>query len=221
MTEQAAEYQTSEYTEFQDVVQSTDQSPEIGELAGALAKAQGEMTGAKKASDNPFFKSKYADLGEVWDACRGPLSTHNLAVIQTTASDNQSVTIITTLAHSSGQWVRGRITMYPTKCDAQGFGSAITYGRRYGLSAITGVAQVDDDGEAAMGRSGGKVSPSKTSPKFVKEFVSQTLSCLENGDEHGLNELWSELNTDEKAVMWGKFNSQQRSTMKQLMGGGA
>src|SRR4029079_18582964 len=101
-----------------------------------LSKAQGEMSGAKADSENPFFKSSYADLASVWDAIRAPFAKNGLAVIQTTGMNPDGVIIITTLAHSSGQFVRGRITIRPTKNDPQAVGSAITYGRRYGLAAI-------------------------------------------------------------------------------------
>ncbi len=128
------------------------QSPEINKLAEALAKAQAEITGALKESANPFFKSKYADLAAVWDACRTPLSKNGLSVIQTTGRDEFGIYIETTLAHASGQWIKGQLPVQPVKNDPQGYGSAITYMRRYGLAAITGVAQVDDDGHAANGK---------------------------------------------------------------------
>jgi hypothetical protein len=132
----------------------SEQSEQINELAGALAKAQGKITGALKDSANPFFKSKYADLASVWDACRGALSENGLAVVQLTESDDSGVYVITTLAHSSGQWMRSRLRLTPKDSTPQGMGSAITYGRRYALAAMVGVAQVDDDGNAASGRQG-------------------------------------------------------------------
>lgn len=128
------------------------QSESIAKLAEALSKAQGKIKGAAKDTANPFFKSKYADLASVWDACRDQLSAHGLSVIQTTEDGLEYVTIITTLSHSSGEWIRGRLTMKPVKNDPQGVGSAITYARRYALAAIVGVAPEDDDGEAASGR---------------------------------------------------------------------
>jgi hypothetical protein len=130
----------------------SEQSEQIGELAAALAIAQGKITGALKDSANPFFKSKYADLANVWDACRGPLSENGIAVIQTTEPDERGVLVVTTLAHKSGQWMRGKLLMIPKDTTPQGVGSAITYGRRYALAAVVGVAQVDDDGNAASGR---------------------------------------------------------------------
>jgi hypothetical protein len=130
----------------------SEQSQEIGKLAAALAKAQGRITGALKDASNPFFKSKYADLANTWDACRAALSENELAVIQVPESDDSGVYVITTLAHSSGEWVRSRLRLHPKDDSPQAMGSAITYGRRYALAAAVGVAQIDDDGNAASGR---------------------------------------------------------------------
>lgn len=138
----------------------SEQSEQINELAAALAKAQGKITGALKDSANPFFKSKYADLASVWDACRAALSENGLAVIQLTESDDSGVFVTTSLAHSSGQWIRSKLRLTPKDSSPQGMGSAITYGRRYALAAMVGVAQVDDDGNAASGQAGvGIVDP--------------------------------------------------------------
>jgi len=127
-------------------------SESINELAAALAKAQGVMGGALKDSANPFFKSKYADLESVWNACRKALSDNGLSVVQTTSGVEGGVSVTTMLAHSSGQWVRDTLPLYPKDNSPQGMGSAITYGRRYALAAMVGVFQTDDDAEAAHGR---------------------------------------------------------------------
>lgn len=129
-------------------------SPAINELAGALAKAQGVMKNALKDSDNPFFKSKYADLASVAEACMGPLSQNGIAVIQGPETEtNGNITVTTMLCHSSGQWVSSSLTMKPVKTDPQGMGSCITYARRYALASMCGVAPEDDDGNAASGKS--------------------------------------------------------------------
>lgn len=129
-------------------------SEEIGELAKALACMQGAMENAKKTCDNPFFKSKYADLATVWDVCREPLTKNGLSVVQMPGAVDEkgNVEIATMLLHSSGQWIRSTMSIKATKVDAQGIGSAITYGRRYALAAMVGLAQEDDDGESAVGR---------------------------------------------------------------------
>lgn len=157
-------------------------SAEIGELASALAMAQGEITGALKDSKNPFFKSSYADLASCWDACRGPLSKNGLAVIQTTQEYPDGVKVLTTLAHKSGQWIRGELPMKPTKNDPQGIGSCLTYARRYALAGIVGLAQIDDDANAASGKDN-KVDPKgdaykQADQKLRDEYVKRVKDAL-------------------------------------------
>lgn len=129
-----------------------NQSQEINELASALSKAQTEMQSAIKDSNNPFYKSKYADLSSVWEVCRPVLGKNGLCVMQCTEYMNDKFIMVTMLAHSSGQWIKSYLPLNPAKNDSQGVGSAITYMRRYGLSALVGVVSdddIDDDGEAA------------------------------------------------------------------------
>lgn len=137
----------------------------INELAAALAKAQGKITGALKDSANPFFKSKYADLASCWDACRAPLSDNGLSVIQMAETmDSGALRLVTTLAHESGQWMRGEFWVTPKDDTPQALGSALTYARRYALTALVGIAQVDDDGNAGSGRSNGNAYPEPHTP---------------------------------------------------------
>ena len=130
------------------------QSETIGALAAALSKAQADITGALKDSSNPFFKSKYADLASCWDACRKQLAANNLAVIQTIYVHWESgqTMLATTLVHSSGEWIRSDLPVLAKDLSPQAQGSGITYARRYALAAIVGLAQIDDDAEAAQGR---------------------------------------------------------------------
>lgn len=128
-------------------------SQEIGSLAGALAKAQGEMNAAPKTAKNPFFKSRYSDLSTVWSSIRKPLAKNNLAIVQSVFCDEGQMVLTTRLVHSSGQWAVSHYPVVPQKRDPQGYGSALTYARRYALSAMVGVVcEEDDDGEAAMSR---------------------------------------------------------------------
>ena len=119
-------------------------SENINELATALAKAQGEMKNAGKTSDNPFFKSKYADLAEILNAVREPLSKYGLSISQLydgMGVPDKTITVTTLLMHSSGQYISNSANYPVAKADIQGVGSAITYARRY--------SQEDDDGNAA------------------------------------------------------------------------
>lgn len=155
-------------------------SEQINELAAALAKAQGQIEGAKKSSSNPFFKSKYADLAECWNTCREALTANGISVIQMPEEINENgrLNITTMLAHSSGQYISSTLTMTVTKLDPQAIGSAITYGRRYALAAMVGLAQEDDDGEKAMERSKDK--------KSVESPINIT-SVSENGSVRFIN----------------------------------
>jgi len=161
-----SEEKEAEYTVETNTMTSTD----IGKLSLALSKAQGKMTGAIKDSNNPFFKSSYADLQSVWDAIREPLSANELCIIQTTEKINGELSVITRLIHSSGQWVRSETPIMSAKKDAQGMGSGITYARRYALAAIAGVAQKDDDNEAAMGRNNG--NKKDADPEIIAKLES-------------------------------------------------
>ena len=127
-------------------------SDKIDKLAAALAKAQSEMKGAEKKSVNPFFNSGYADLHTVIESSFPHLTKYGLSVIQGNESNPGEFFVTTMLLHESGQWIKSKLKMPVEKVTAQSIGSTITYGRRYGLSAITGIAQYDDDGNAASSK---------------------------------------------------------------------
>lgn len=126
------------------------QSEKIGELAKAIAKAQAEMKPVKRENENPFFKSKYADLASVWEAIK-PFQANGIAVTQMPFDAGEGMIGITTqLTHESGEWMNGSLAVPLSKADAQGVGSAITYARRYALGCLTGVVtEEDDDGNMA------------------------------------------------------------------------
>lgn len=137
-----------------------NRSETISELAKALNAFQAVVAGAKKDSKNPFYHSKYADLASIWKTIREPLTANGLSVTQLPVynSDPNTISIETVLMHNSGEWISGVITLnlviqkkdkdgdvMQIKNDPQSAGSAITYARRYGLSAILGIHQEDDD----------------------------------------------------------------------------
>lgn len=146
------------------------QSENIDELAKAMVKVQAGLPGAKKSADNPFYNSKYADLKECHMAGREILSENGLCVIQTLGGTAEAPSVITTLMHVSGQWIKGENAMTPDKKGPQAIGSCITYGRRYGYSAIIGLHQEDDDGESATNRSKSKQAPKDTSKAGVDDI---------------------------------------------------
>jgi hypothetical protein len=144
-----------------------NKSESIGQLAAALAKAQRVMGGASKDASNPFFKSHYSTLASVIDAIREPLTSNGLSFVQLTQpSEKNEVVIETVLMHESGEWVSSITCLPVAKADAQGYGSAITYAKRYGVQALTGCPSEDDDGNAAA-----QAAPKAAAPKPVAKSV--------------------------------------------------
>lgn len=128
------------------------QSHEIGNLALALSRAQGEMGLAKRVKVNPSFDSTYSDLGACLDVCRKPLADNCLAIVQTVqAGKDGMMHLLTRLIHGkSGEWMESD---YPVICqldNPHAVGSALTYARRYSLCTMVGIASEDDDGELAV-----------------------------------------------------------------------
>lgn len=129
-----------------------NKSDQINELAAALVIAQPTFKPALMDSVNPFFKSKYADLGAVWDAVQEGLTANGLTVTQFPDAIGSDPALTTILLHKSGQWISATYPLIVSYKDesAQGYGSAITYAKRYALAAVLGViADTDDDGNAA------------------------------------------------------------------------
>lgn len=119
-------------------------------IAIALATAQLNMGKALKSANNPHFRSKYADLASVTDACMPALNEAGIAVIQPTTDDESGRYVETILIHGeSGESLKCRVPLLVSKQDMQGYGSAVTYARRYGLMSMAGIAPEDDDGNAA------------------------------------------------------------------------
>lgn len=163
-----------------------NQSENINELATALAKCQGEMEPAIKDSINPHFKNKFATLYSIWEACRKPLSKNGLSVVQTMDFINDKLCLTTKLLHSSGQWIGSVTPVIYAKNDAQGIGSALSYFKRYSLSALLGIctADEDDDGNAAM-PSEKHEKPRKEPPKVE----GQPLTSEQRKELHELADL--------------------------------
>jgi hypothetical protein len=124
------------------------QSEQLDQLATALSIAQGEIEGAVENSANPYFKSKYADLHTVMQACKKPLKDNGLSVVMTYEVENEKNYLVTRLLHKSGQWIKGRVLLPAGKGDSQSIGGSTTYFRRYSLSSLIGLSTFDDDGES-------------------------------------------------------------------------
>lgn len=123
-------------------------SESINELATALSKAQGQMGGASKTADNPFFKSKYADLGSVIAAVKEPMAENGLSYVQFPFAYEGTVGVTTRLMHSSGQFMESSFSIPAPKNDPHTYGSLVTYCRRFSLQSVLGIPAEDDDGNA-------------------------------------------------------------------------
>lgn len=156
------------------------QSEQINELTGALAKAQTTVKNATLNKVNPHFKSKYADLAAIFDAVRKPLADNGLIVTQTTEIRDGGFVLVTMLAHSSGQWIKSEYPL-PANGRPQEIGSALTYARRYSLSAITGIAADEDDDANAAQDSGQKVDAKAIAPRKEAPPVQPSVNP-ETGD---------------------------------------
>lgn len=122
----------------------------IIELAKALNAFQSEVENVPRDAANPFFKSRYTSLSQLWDTVRKPMTKHGLCITQFPSGENS---LTTRLMHTSGEWMESTVKMTPKDNTPQGHGSALTYMRRYALSAVLGIAsEDDDDGNAASAR---------------------------------------------------------------------
>jgi len=152
----------------------TDAAPQHKGLYSALAAAQAEMGRALKDTNNPHFGKMYADLASVMDACLPALNRHGIAVIQPTFDEDGVRYVKTILVHGpTGETTECRVPLIVGKQDMQGYGSAVTYARRYGLMGMAGVAPEDDDGNAAA----------KNPPKAGEDQPRQ-MPPAQNADAH-------------------------------------
>jgi ERF superfamily len=197
-----------------EITMNWSMSPTIGKIIEALSKAQLRFTVVLKDSDNPAYKSKYADLATVIDATRPFLAAEGLAVVQMPharfgEADAKELTLTTLLAHSSGEWITSDLTlpaMMRERFDAQSVGSAITYARRYALAAICGVAQEDDDGNKATGIGTKEAAQAVAVQKIRKAANGQESVLLVPWQEnrlalqgHGVQILQAAMSAEDKA----------------------
>lgn len=166
-------------------------------IYGALAKAQIAMGPALKDSTNPAFKSKYADLASVMAACLPALNANGIAVIQPTFDDETGARFVKTiLAHESGETLECRVPLIISKNDMQGYGSAVTYARRYGLMSMAGIAPEDDDGNAAVVAKPTKSQDDAGAKAKHDRAVDQAISYIGEADSlDTLKQSWLNLPT--------------------------
>jgi hypothetical protein len=174
-----------------------NKSDSIKEIAAALVKAQAAIKGAVKDATNPHFRSKYADLTSVIDAVKDALNTNGITFLQPVTFSDEGVSVETVLMHSSGEWISEKLAVPVSKHDAQGVGSAISYGRRYGLQAMCGVPSEDDDGNDAV-----KHAPAKPAAKPVLAPDVEAVSVLEAcGSLDALTAAWKAFPADEREAL--------------------
>lgn len=149
-------------------------SATLTKIAPALHLAQSALKGALKDSNNPHFKSKFANLESVWDAVRAPLKNNDISVIQAPVIENGEPCLSTVLLHVSGEFVAGVYPLRPSKADPQGFIAALTYARRSNLASMLGVIQVDDDGNEASGVT--DAAPAAAAPRLNAPVTTKPLA---------------------------------------------
>lgn len=203
-----------------------ERSDSIKELAAALSKAQAQIEGAAKDATNPHFRSKYATLSSVVDAIKKPLAAHGLAYVQAIHDAENAACVETLILHASGEWLAcGKVSVPVSKGDAQGYGSALTYARRYSLSAAFGVAPEDDDGNAAAaaqpitGQQMNAVEYDRLTEDMraaVDDLAGRVTQLLFRNDVAGAHaEIEAaQLDQEAKMALWSKLDSKQRSALK-------
>ena len=198
-----------------------EHSTQQSELAKALNSAQKQLGSAKKDADNPFFKSKYADLGSVVRAIKDPFADNGLSYTQFPICDGESAGVITVLMHKSGEWMRSSYSIPLVKRDAQAVGSCITYARRYALQAIAGIPADDDDGNQASER----LDPLAIHNDAVARNMDSIVCIRQALDEDNWEtaaEAYGELTDEDKIALYtiaptkgGKaWTSKQRKALK-------
>ncbi len=203
------------------------QTESIAELTKALIQFQSKAPSIAKTNQGYNNQYRYADLADIWALIQPLLTESKLAVIQTTKECQEGITIVTTLAHASGEWIRGELHMTPTvtvkggavqvAIDPQSVGSAITYARRYALGAILGlVMDEDDDGIKASGsRYGNKKEKKDSSPQYVPQGeVAQIFKAYEKllgNQQHATNAMAKAIGGKKKSTEYTQEDIQKLS----------
>jgi hypothetical protein len=171
-------------------------SETIAELATALSKAQGQIDDASKSADNPYYKSRYADLAAVRAVIRDPLATNDLAIIQAPRVVSGGAEVETMLVHKSGEFMSETLFMPAGKSDPHGYASAITYARRIGIMSLLALAAYDDDGNTA-------VDSVKNAPEKKKPSADVMVAANKAAKEGtaALTAWWQSLSKEDRALI--------------------
>ena len=201
------------------------------QIASALVKAQKEFGPALKTATNPHFRSKYADLSACVEAVIDALNNNGIALIQQTHECADGVTVETVFVHESGEMLPcGKLHVPASKQDPQGYGSALTYSRRYSLMAACGIAPEDDDGNAASKAPPGVVKSFRSSP-LMDADGKKAIDLLPADQQEYLRDLAMEvvadspekaveridhekLDNEQKLALWSILDSKTRAAIK-------
>ncbi len=201
-------------------------------IASALVKAQKAFGPALKSSTNPHFKSRYADLAACVEAVIEGLNTNGVMLMQQCHESDNGVIVETLFVHESGETMSaGKLHVPAAKQDPQGYGSALTYARRYSLMAACGIAPEDDDGNSGAKSLAKAIVSAKVTPtagamdQLTKEDQDKLQSLsrlvvaeLAKGNDWSAYEILehANLDNDQKVAIWTLFDSKQRATLKQM-----
>ena len=191
----------------------------MSELSAAMAKAFAQIEGAIKGKANPAFRSKYADLSSVIDAVKPALAEHGLWFRQVTHNVEGGVCVETVIHHASGESLScGQLYVPATKQDAQGFGSALTYARRYSLMAAFGVPAEDDDGNAAAASAPSRQAAPRTDDAEAAVILDSLREAATQGVD-ALQERFRAIPTSPiKAAVWQKHSASLKSAAEKADG---
>jgi hypothetical protein len=182
------------------------------QISAALVKAQKAFGPALKSSTNPHFKSKYADLAACVEAVIDGLNANGVFLMQSNHESDTGVTVETVFVHESGEVLSaGKLHVPAAKHDPQGFGSALTYARRYSLMAACGIAPEDDDGNA-----GTKAIPNRTKVMQVQNSITEHFT---QGREMGALQEWElaiEISEDFAKAVWSGLTTPIRDQIRAL-----
>lgn len=184
----------------------------MNKIAPAFVAAKKAFGPALKDKNNPAFKSKYADLGACLDAVQQGLEDNGIAVYHESSLDESGITVECVLLHESGETIRGgKLHVPAVKHDPQGFGSAMTYARRYSLMAVCGIAPEDDDGNAAAkAKADAAASQAKADRAQWLEAQAMKLEACESQAE--LKSVWA----DAYGTMKGQKDAEAIATLESI-----
>ena len=188
-------------------------SDTIAELATALAKAQGQIDDASKSADNPYYKSRYADLAAVRAVIREPLAANDLAIVQAPRTVQGGAEVETMIVHKSGEYMSETLFMPAGKSDPHGYASAITYARRIGIMSLLALAAYDDDGNTA-------VDSVKNAPEKKKPAADVMVAANKAAKEGtpALTAWWQSLSKEDRALIDNDTIKSLKATAKEADG---